>query len=85
MLGFGILCNGETIEIACDQDGLNLLIQTLERLRGADCLVHLGPPSYLSEQTPLGDLAVREVVISVSNESVSPVACSEAASEFKPA
>jgi hypothetical protein len=68
MLSLRIVDSG-TIEIDCDRQGMATLMGTLAKLVGEGAShVHLRGPSMngkdLSEQSPYGDPAVQEVIIS---------------------
>jgi hypothetical protein len=68
MLSFEIVQSGtaNAIQIYCDDDGLNVLIRGLERVRQHGHL-HLRSPSNggreLNEDTPFGREAIREVIV----------------------
>lgn len=67
MLSFEIIRKGKAVQICCDDEGLNRLIGTLEKLRGTATHVHLRSPasggSELSEENPWGTKGVSEVII----------------------
>lgn len=69
MLSFQITENAKVIEICCDDDGINELIDVLSKLRGSGSHIHLYAPSIggsvspLSDTTPFGEPAVSEVII----------------------
>ena len=69
MLSFQITNSGREIQIYCDEAGITILIDSLNRLRSSPGHIHLLTPSNggreLNEQTPWGDAAVAEVVINV--------------------
>jgi hypothetical protein len=68
MLSFQIVRDGKTIQIDCDNDGIDLLIDTLLKLKGSGSHVHLCAPSHggieLSDLTPHGASAISEVIVS---------------------
>jgi hypothetical protein len=67
LLSFQLKDSGQTIQIACDQQGLETLIGVLEKLRNTATHIHLRTPSNggreLSERTPWGEEAIDEVII----------------------
>ena len=67
MLSFQITNSGRAIQINCDGDGLTTLVAALEKIRHTGGHVHLLTPSCggheLEEQTPWGEEAVDEVII----------------------
>ena len=72
MLSFQVIDSGQAIQIACDQQGLATLIGALEKLRSTADHIHLRTPSNgaheLSEQTPWGDEAIGEVIITTGGD-----------------
>lgn len=72
MLSFQVTNSGQTVQIYCDQQGLEKLIATLEKLRGTADHIHLltapNGGRELSEQTPWGDEAVGEVIITTGGD-----------------
>jgi hypothetical protein len=68
MLSFEITRSGKTIEIICDQQGLDLLITTLGTLRNTADHIHLCAPRELSNVTPTGGAAVPEVIITTGGD-----------------
>jgi hypothetical protein len=72
MLSFEVIDSGQTIQILCDQQGLETLIGALEKLRGTADHIHLRSPSNggreLSEQTPWGHEAIGEVIIGTGGD-----------------
>jgi len=68
MISFQIKRYGTEIEIEVDDDGIQMLIDTLSGLRGSGSHVHLRAPSAggseLSDTTAWGSAAVGEVIIS---------------------
>jgi hypothetical protein len=71
MLSFEIVNDGKAIQICCDREGLETLVQALERARQLGHL-HLRAPSAggraLNDQTPSGDRAIGEVVITTGGD-----------------
>jgi hypothetical protein len=68
MLSFEIKREGKSIEIDCDQAGLEVLIATLQSLRNTATHVHLTTRKHLSERTPTGNPAASEVIISTGGD-----------------
>jgi hypothetical protein len=72
MLSFLVTNSGQGIQIDCDQQGLAALIGALEKLRNTADHIHLRTPANggreLSDQTPWGEKAVGEVVISTGGD-----------------
>jgi len=68
MLSFGVTREGKALEIDCDQEGLELFIKTLEKLRSTSTHVHLRAPRDLSESNPWGKTAIPEVIISTGGD-----------------
>jgi hypothetical protein len=71
MLSFEVRDSGQTIQIACDSQGLDILIGALERVRSSGHL-HLRAPSCgghdLSDMTPFGKPAVGDVSITTGGD-----------------
>ena len=71
MLSFEIMNDGKAIQICCDGEGLETLIQALARVRQLGHL-HLRAPSAggraLNDQTPFGDRAIAEVTITTGGD-----------------
>ena len=63
MLAFTLSNENRTIELACDDAGIDALVGVLLGLKGSGTHIHLHAP-MLSNGTPWGDAAVTEVVIS---------------------
>ena len=66
MISFAITNSGQTIQIACDQEGLEQLIGSLESLRDTADSIRLHTPprgKELDERTPWGGATVPEVII----------------------
>jgi hypothetical protein len=68
MLSFQLTNENRTIQFLCDDAGISMLIDVLEKLRGSGNHVHLLSPGrggkQLSETTPFGEQALGEVIIS---------------------
>lgn len=70
MLSFEIVRSGnaDAIQICCDDDGLAVLVRSLEKVRQYGHL-HLRSPSNggkeLAEETPFGRVAIREVIVTM--------------------
>jgi hypothetical protein len=71
MISFQLVRGGSAIQILCDDQGIDVLVDTLKSLRGSGSHVHLWAPSIisdssaeLSDETPFGEKAVPEVIIS---------------------
>ena len=71
MLSFQVT-NGSTVQIFCDDEGMATLIGALDKIRPTGGHVHLCAPSCggkeLSDQTPWGDDAVAEVIVTWTGE-----------------
>jgi hypothetical protein len=69
---FEIIDSGRAIQVYCDGEGMATLVAALEKIRSADGHGHLCTPSNggheLSEKTPYGNDAVREIIVTWSNE-----------------
>jgi hypothetical protein len=67
VLSFQLTNSNKAIQIDCDEQGLRVLLDLLEKAR-AQGHIHLWTPSNggheLSEKTPFGEAAIGEVVIS---------------------
>jgi len=67
MLSFQIIRDSQAIQIDCDDQGIDLLVETLLKLKGSGSHVHLCAPSHggnaLSDLTPYGEKAINEVII----------------------
>ena len=67
MLSFQLTNDNRTIQVHCDDPGVSALIEVLEQLRGSGNHVHLRSAKdggkVLSDTTPFGELAIREVII----------------------
>jgi hypothetical protein len=69
MLSFQVVREGRTIQICCDDQGVDALIAVLKKLRGSGSHVHLSAQSTgpgtatLSDQDPFGEKAITEVII----------------------
>lgn len=63
MLAF-TLTDKKTIQITCDDAGIETLVRELMALKGSGSHVHLRSPVELSGVTPWGDPAIEEVIIS---------------------
>lgn len=68
MLSFQIVQDGLSIQIDCDNEGIDLLVDALLKLKDSGSHVHLRGPSHggteLNDLTPYGEGAVNEVIIS---------------------
>lgn len=66
MISFQVLSAG-SIQICCDDEGIDTLVAVLRRLRGSGSHVHLLAPSKggkdLDDKNPFGDDAVPEVIV----------------------
>jgi hypothetical protein len=67
MLCFQIVESGNAIQIYCDSKGVTALIAKLERVREQGHL-HLRVPVDLADQTPFGDPAVSEIIITTGGD-----------------
>jgi hypothetical protein len=67
MLSFRLTNEGKSVQIDCDDRGVETLLAALQKLQQAGGHVHLLSPSCggheLSDETPWGDQAVGEVTI----------------------
>jgi hypothetical protein len=69
MLSFQVIREGRTIQICCDDQGVDALMAVLKKLRGSGSHVHLSAHStgagnaILSDQDPFGEKTVTEVII----------------------
>jgi hypothetical protein len=67
MLSFQITNGNRTVQIDCDDAGISRLIEVLVKLRGSGSHVHLLAPSCggddLSDNTPFGEHAIGEVIV----------------------
>jgi hypothetical protein len=69
MLSFQVTGEGRTIQICCDDQGVDALIAVLKKLRGSGSHVHLvahsagGKNATLSDEDPFGGEAIKEVII----------------------
>lgn len=67
MLSFRIVNSGRGIQMHCDDEGVAVLMNAIERLRRDQDHIHLRTPSNggreLDEQTPFGLEAIGEVII----------------------
>lgn len=77
MISFVVCNEGAEVQIDCDDAGIDRLIEILTKLRGSGSHVHLWAPKFfpetdaygeLSNQSPYGQEAVSEVVISHSGD-----------------
>jgi|KBSSwiStaDraftv2_1062776.scaffolds.fasta_scaffold546401_2 glutamine synthetase len=69
MLSFQVIREGRTIQICCDDQGVDALMAVLKKLRGSGSHVHLsaqstgGENAILSDQDPFGEKTIVEVII----------------------
>lgn len=70
MLAFELRNQNRTIQITCDDAGIEALVGALATLRGSGSHIHLRAPlgdndklAKLSSVTPWGDPAIAEVII----------------------
>jgi hypothetical protein len=69
MLSFQVVREGQTIQIYCDDQGIDALIAVLTELRGSGSHVHIwaqsagGKNAILNEADPFGNAAVKDVSI----------------------
>jgi hypothetical protein len=71
MLAFTLTNENRTIQIDCDDAGIDVLVGALLKMKGSGSHIHLRAPerdrdqfAQLSSVTPWGDPAIGEVIIS---------------------
>ena len=71
MLVFSLVNENRSIQIDCDDAGIDALVAALLRMKGSGSHIHLRAPEHdqdtfaaLSGVTPSGDPAIGEVIIS---------------------
>ena len=69
MLSFTLIKSGTAIQVHCDDAGLSRLITALTKVRDSGHTHLWGPPlgADLNRESPFGDRAVQEVIITMGS------------------